>query len=68
MTIELDEFEQGTVVCALLNYALAIAEPTQCIRDLENLVPEPKRPWREIVTEARAKARAIYDTAGENLT
>jgi hypothetical protein len=66
MNIELDKFEEGTVICALVNYALAIADPEECIRVLEKLVPNPKRPWRDIVFDARRKARKIYDAAGEN--
>ena len=50
---EFDRFEHTTVVAALIHYALHVAHPEECIRCLEILVPEPKRPWAELIPEVR---------------
>ena len=60
---EFDRFEHTTVVAALIHYALAVAQPDECIRCLQILVPEPKRPWDEIIGEAREKNRELEQLA-----
>lgn len=55
---ELDRTENSTVICALIHYSLAVANPALCVRALEKIAPNPKRPWAELVTEARATMRA----------
>ena len=61
MDTNFDRFEQSTLICALIHYALAVVNPDECIRALDKVCPQPKRPWAELVTEARAKVRGIYD-------
>ena len=65
MQVEFDKWEQTTFVCALIAYALQVAHPEECIRLLNKVMPEPKRPWEEIVSEARDSHRAIFDRAEE---
>jgi len=64
---EFDRFAHTNVIAALIFYAMHIAEPSECVRCLEILVPDPKRPWVEIITEVRADWRAINNAAETNL-
>ena len=65
LTISIDRWEESTFVCALINYALQVAHPDECVRCLNIVSPNPKRPWIEIIKEARSKVRGIYDEAEE---
>lgn len=62
MRVELDRSQHTTVVTALIHYALAVADPDWCIEALETVSPDPPKPWREIITEARNQKQNLFDT------
>lgn len=53
--IEFTPAEETTVLCALVFYAMHIADPRLCITALQKVWPNPKRPWEEIISEGRER-------------
>lgn len=66
MTVDLDRFENSTVVAALIHYALHVAEPSECVRALEKLAPQRIQPWETLIATARAQYRTTLDRAERN--
>lgn len=56
-SIEFDENERATLICALLSYAGVMAQPEVCVSLLDRVSPNPRRPWAEIVDEFRISIR-----------
>ena len=67
MDYSFDRYEHTNMVAALVFYSMHVAEPSECIRCLETLAPEPKRPWREIIEDGRAEWRDIQTRCEQNV-
>lgn len=58
----LDRFEESTLICAVIHYALHVADPSECVRILEKVAPITQHaPWEQFVAEARKTHRGIFD-------
>lgn len=60
----LDRWEDSTLMCAVVHYALTVADPGECVRIMERFWPRiDGEPWDAYIAESRAKLRGIYDGA-----
>lgn len=64
-TVTLDQWEYGCAVAAVVHYALACANHEECVNVLNKLQPNPKRPWDEIINEAKDARYALTREAEE---
>lgn len=66
-TFKLDRHAHTNIVAALIHYAMHVAEPSECINNLEKLVPEPTRPWGDVIFDGRAAWRKLANVADKEV-